>query len=182
MADNNNHKFENKTFGYLSQLFRLAYARVGNIEDAEDIVQSTYLKAFQGFDRLKGDSNVSAWLNQILINTIRDHFRKKGRLPATTSADDEDLDDNADYSEIGPEEILCDDEIDPALVQAFSAMPEQMASVFLLREMNDASYEEIASILEIPKGTVMSRLSRARTFLRKRLIGKREHIRSQSVQ
>jgi len=160
--------FEELTFCYLEQLFRLAYSRVGCVEDAQDILQETYLKAFRSFGSLKQRAYTKRWLTQILINTINDHQRKSRRFELTVDISDlpEEF---ADEQRPGPEEELCRDEIDPALIQALNSLPEIFLVPLLLREIQEASYEEIALILGIPLGTVMSRLSRARGLLRKKL-------------
>lgn len=163
--------FESVAFEYVEQMYRVAYARVGNKQDAEDIVQETYLNAFKSFSSFRRGANFKNWLTQILINNVRDHFRKTGRTVTTVEMDD-DLDDQAmDSMQIGPEEELCNSEIDPQLVAALKMLPDGMLTPLILREIDDASYDDIASILDIPKGTVMSRLFRARSLLRKKLTG-----------
>jgi len=165
-----NRDFENLTIGYVEQLFRLAYARVGNIQDAEDIVQETYLKAYKSFSTFRSGTRIQNWLAQILINLTRDHYRKVSRSPATVELD-EDFGDGADAPAfMSPEEQLCRDEIDPQLSTALMSMSEVLVRPLLLREIYDATYEEIAEILVVPKGTVMSRLARARAALRNRLL------------
>jgi len=161
-------KFEELALQYAVPLFQLAYSRVGNVHDAEDIVQGTYLKAYKNFHKFRHETSIKNWLCQILINTIRDHFRKGGRTIDTVAWDDSiELDET--LSEDGPEKNLCDSEIHPELMMALSALPEQLQVPLLLREIEEASYEEIAQILDVPKGTVMSRLFRARCLLRKKL-------------
>ena len=110
------------------------------------------------------------WLAQILINITRDHYRKVSRTVATVELG-EDFGDGADSPVfMSPEEQICRDEIDPELTTALMSMSEVLVRPLLLREIYDATYEEIAEILAVPKGTVMSRLFRARTALRNRLL------------
>lgn len=172
-----NHKrpdhllFEEMTFCYMKQLFRLAVARVGNVADAEDIVQDTYLKAFRAFDKFKQQSQTKTWLTRILINTVNDHLRKVGRTVPVLDIDLE-IENLQEPAQQGPEEQLCDYEIDSDLLRALKSLPEPFLTPLILREIYESSYEEIAHVLDIPKGTVMSRLSRARAMLRKSLLAR----------
>ncbi|MBI4532686.1 MAG: sigma-70 family RNA polymerase sigma factor [Candidatus Melainabacteria bacterium] len=160
-------RFKELTYGYFHSLYRMAYARLANVEDAEDVVQETYFKAFRSFDTFRDGTNYKAWLIQILINTVRDHIRKEGRtLPAIP------LDETihaASQQFPSPEEELSANELDPQLLAALKSLPETFVTPLLLRELNLLSYQEIADTLNIPIGTVMSRLSRSRDLLRKRL-------------
>jgi RNA polymerase sigma-70 factor, ECF subfamily len=162
--------FENSTIGYADLLFRIAYARLGNAQDAEDVVQETYMKAFRSFGDFREGTNIKAWLTQILVNSIRDRYRKHSHMVSTVELD-EAMGDGADEPAFpGPEELLCNDETDPELSRALKSMSEKLAIPLVLREAYDASYEEIANVLNVPKGTVMSRLSRARLELRRLLL------------
>jgi RNA polymerase sigma-70 factor (ECF subfamily) len=172
MAQSNypNRQFEKLTLGYVDQLFRFAYARVGNTQDAEDIVQETYLKGYRSFHNLRKGESARNWLTQILVNTVRDHFRKASRTIQTVEIAEAFLNGLEEPAQIGPEEQVCNREIDPLLAKALNLMPDTYAVPFLLREIYDTSYNEIAGILNVPIGTVMSRLSRARAVLRKTLL------------
>lgn len=169
-------RFKDLTYCHYDHMFRFAYSRLGNTEDAEDVVQESYVKAYKSFGTLKDDGNAKSWLLQILINTIRDHVRKSSSDTRVVSL--EDLGD----SEIGttsstkankqdPERRLGESEINPVLAQALTELPDIFLSPLLLREIEGASYQEIADQLAIPVGTVMSRLARARALLRKKLEG-----------
>ncbi len=160
--------FEELALRFVEPLYRLAFARVDNVNDAEDIVQETYLKAFKNFQTFRGEASLKNWLSQILINTVRDHFRKSGRTVVTVEWDDS-IESDELLAEPGPEELLCNSNLHPELTKALSTLPEQLLVPLLLREIDDATYEEIAQILEVPMGTVMSRLFRARKLLRKKL-------------
>ena len=141
---------------------------MGNADDAEDIVQETCLKAYKSFHTFRGQTSIKNWLSRILINTVRDHFRKGGRTVETVELDDS-IESDEMLAEPGPEELLCNSEIHPELMKALSALPEQLLVPLLLREIDDATYEEMAQILDVPIGTVMSRLFRARKLMRKKL-------------
>jgi RNA polymerase sigma-70 factor (ECF subfamily) len=162
-------QFEPSTFCYMEQLFRLAYSRVGNSEDAEDIVQETYLKAFRAFDTVRHPSRIKSWLTHILLNTIHDHRRKGRRMIIAEDIDDIGEDTICHLNQASPEEQLCRDEIDPNLCRALQTVPDKFLIPLLLREIHEESYDAIAQTLDIPIGTVMSRLFRARTLLRKAL-------------
>lgn len=145
----------------------MAYARLSSAEDAEDVVQETYLKAFRAFDSFKEGTNSKAWLVRILVNTIRDHIRKDSRREHMVSLDEAVH--TVASSTPDPEEQFCRGELDPELQSALQSLPEAFLTPFLLRELQELSYQEIANTLGIPIGTVMSRLSRAREMLRKAL-------------
>jgi RNA polymerase sigma-70 factor (ECF subfamily) len=168
MSDLNRLKseFETQALPHLPKLYKLAYVRLGSKEDAEDVVQETYLKAFRAYAR-KHEGNFLAWLTSILINTIRDAKRKSAITP-TSQLDDND---NADHlmaladSRLNPAEQMEANEIDNTLEDALRTTPEWLLTPFLLRELQQLTYKEIAQSLAIPIGTVMSRLSRARQHL-----------------
>jgi RNA polymerase sigma-70 factor, ECF subfamily len=164
--------FEETAYKYLKRLYRLAYARLGNVEDAEDVVQETYLKAFRHADNFREGSNVEPWLVTILLNTVRDHVRRLSRNPAPVALDGlEETDFLAEMADgkDTPEEEAEKNEVGVDLETALKETPEWMLTPFLLREFEDMSYKDIATTLNLPIGTVMSRLSRARSFLSKRL-------------
>jgi RNA polymerase sigma-70 factor (ECF subfamily) len=169
-------RFKDLTYAQYERLYRLAYSRVGHRQEAEDIVQETYLKAYKAFHTLRDNSNIEAWLTQILMNTVRDYIRKLSHSPTLVSVDD----DNAHCPEFpeatrrSPEEELCSQEVDSEILEALRSLPDTFLSVFLLREIDGASYQEISQILRIPSGTVMSRLSRARELLRSQLFPARK--------
>jgi RNA polymerase sigma-70 factor (ECF subfamily) len=164
--NSNTTQFEAMTFCHMEQLYRLAYSRVGNSHDAEDIVQDTYLKAFRAFATVKQSDRVKGWLTQILINSVRDYRRREMRAVVTVDISDVPEDSFVGHNQLSPEDVLCRDEIDPLLMKALRSIPEQYLTTLLLREIQESTYEEIAETLEVPIGTVMSRLSRARSLLR----------------
>ena len=160
-------RFKDLTYGYFESLYRMAYARLSNAEDTEDVLQETYLKAFRAFDTFKEGTNAKAWLIQILLNTIRDHIRKEHRTVQAIPLDETIHITNQQFP--SPEQQLCASELDTRLLEALRSLPETFLSPLLLRELQSFSYQEIASALDIPIGTVMSRLSRARDLLRSKL-------------
>lgn len=168
MRPTNNLKaeFETAALPFLPKLYKVAYVRLGSREDAEDVLQETYIKAFRAYKGYK-DGNLQAWLTTILLNTIRDFKRK----PSTNLVSSLDAHENQDHlleiSDQGPnpEEQLLESELDYNLERALKSTPEWLLTPFLLRELQQLSYKEIAEALTIPIGTVMSRLSRARKHL-----------------
>jgi len=167
-------EFEELALAHLPKLYRLAYARLGSKEDAEDIVQEAYLKAFRAFGQWR-DGNFSGWLTTIMINTLRDHKRKTAKGGGAVSFDEFE---NVDHLEAmedpapQPDQLLENSELDAELERALRSTPDWMLTPFLLREVQDMSYKEIAQVLSVPIGTVMSRLSRARHHLSSKLSGK----------
>jgi RNA polymerase sigma-70 factor (ECF subfamily) len=172
MSEDNdrNRQFEKLTFGYVDQLFRFAYGRVKNTHDAQDIVQETYFKAYRAFHTFKQGTSVRNWLTQILVNTTRDYFRKTSRRVQTVDIAEAFGNGVDEPAQISPEEQICNSEIDLSLLNALRSMPADLVTPLLLKEVFDATYAEIASTLTIPIGTVMSRLHRARSILRKKLL------------
>jgi RNA polymerase sigma-70 factor (ECF subfamily) len=151
---------------YSTGMFGYAATRMGNSTDAEDVVQETFIKAYRSFDRFQAGSDARSWLYQILINTMRDYFRRATSRGQTVPIDD------ANQAEIemsalmaSPETLAEQKETMNMLGHALTRLPEQLSAPLMLREIADQSYKEIAAALEIPIGTVMSRLSRARKLL-----------------
>ncbi len=147
---------------YTGMVYAMAYQRVGNREDAEDITQTVFFKAWRALPDFRGDAAFSTWLYRLTVNASTDFLRSRREPPL--SLDDPDLPQPAHP---GPEPFDAAREAErrEALVQAVHALPEQARTVLLLREMDGLSYEEISEALEVPMGTVRSRLARARRAL-----------------
>jgi RNA polymerase sigma-70 factor (ECF subfamily) len=171
-------QFEQLTWPFAADLFRLAYWRLGNRSDAEDAVQDAYLRAFRSFDTFQPGTNVNAWLSRILLNVINDSLKKRLRQPDTLALEDdcseaENLQSEAESLQ-DPAVQISKDELDPELQDALQRLPTALLHPLLLREVEDFTYDEIAAVLGIPLGTVMSRLFRARQVVRERLLGIRK--------
>jgi RNA polymerase sigma-70 factor (ECF subfamily) len=164
-------QFDQMVNGQAAGLFRLAYAKLGHRQDAEDVVQEAFLKAYRAFDSLKDDGKTKGWMVTVLLNTIRDHIRQRVRTPVLSLDDEPEgrKQEIADTATPGPEQLLIESEIDPDLENALRSLPEQFLNAILLRDFHDMTYQEIAAILDVPVGTVMSRLSRGRQLLRDKL-------------
>ena len=135
--------------------------------DAEDLVQDTYLKAFRAADSFEPGTNLRAWLFTILHNSARNRARDRARERVTVDSDI--VERAADAPGAGdvetPETLLLHDTLGPDLQAAIDALPEAFRQAVWLRDVEEFSYAEIAGMLEIPAGTVMSRISRGRRML-----------------
>lgn len=169
---------------YQRRIATLALGMLRNREDALDVVQETFTKAYQSLDRFKGDASFYTWTYRIAVNLCIDHQRREAKLPSATleprlgerSADraEDPLAALPDSSEQGdPYQRTRDAEIAQGLHRAIADLTPEHRAVILLREVDGLSYEEISRVLECPKGTVMSRLHYARRQLQERLRGLR---------
>jgi RNA polymerase sigma-70 factor, ECF subfamily len=162
--------------GHASALYRLAYHLAGNADEAEDLTQETYLRAYRGFAGFRG-GDVRAWLFTILRHVFLDECRRRRCMPVTESADDDafarttqDAGASAPSAEAEALRRLPSD----AVERAFAVLPPDWRLVVLLADVEELSYREIAEIMEIPLGTVMSRLHRAHKRLQERLLDTRQ--------
>ena len=158
-------RFEAEALPEWRGLFRTACRLARNVSDAEDIVQETLLRAYRSFDRYEPGTNVRAWLFTILHRVYQDALRKKLRAPGfdELEGDGPGVPPPQRALEQGGEDLL----------RALEALPEPFRSAVVLRDVEELRYEEIARALEVPVGTVMSRIHRGRAWLRERLKGSR---------
>src|SRR4051812_14506514 len=163
--------FEAEALASIDALYRTALRLTRVPADAEDLVQETYLKAFRAADRFERGTNLRAWLFTILHNTARNRVRDRSREPL--SVDTEALERAADRlpesSSTTPEAQLIAQTLAPDLQAAIDSLPDTFRQAVWLRDVEEFSYAEIARMLEIPAGTVMSRISRGRSLLFERL-------------
>jgi RNA polymerase sigma-70 factor (ECF subfamily) len=168
-------QFETLTWPLSGDLFRFAYWRLGNRQDAEDVVQETFLKAYRSFHTFERGTNARAWLTRIMINVIKDTFKRKTQQPEVLALDDHI--DEIEFAQASsaalqdPETQLSENEVDPQLLAALKRLPSALLHPLLLREFEDMTYNDIAAVLDVPVGTVMSRLFRARQLVRRSLSG-----------
>jgi RNA polymerase sigma-70 factor (ECF subfamily) len=166
--------FEADALALLDSLYRTALRLTRRPADAEDLVQETYLKAFRSADRFEPGTNLRAWLFTILHNTARNRARDRARDTITV---DSEVVERAEASSATPgdtpEALLLRDTLPPDLQAAVDALPEAFRQALWLRDVEEFSYAEIAAMLAIPVGTVMSRISRGRRMLFDRL----QHLR-----
>src|ERR1700761_429828 len=158
--------FESAGMALFDQLYNFAHWLTGDRTDAEDLVQETYAKALKGFRSFEQGTNLRAWMYRILRNTFL--TSRSGLAAQNTSSLEEDQPDGNDPAahSITPERILLQQESRQAVMDALAAIPVSHREIILLSEVEELSYREIAQILDVPQGTVMSRLSRARKLLR----------------
>ncbi|MBZ4672023.1 sigma-70 family RNA polymerase sigma factor [Deferribacterales bacterium Es71-Z0220] len=164
--------FELLVIKYQQQLFSTLINITKDYNMAEEFVQDAFVKAFEKLEMLKNRDQFYAWIKRIAINNAFMHFEKNRRMVDV----DRDIDENnesffdrvSDYS--NPEEELLTDEMRKYVRKFVDALPDKLRAVIILREVEDFSYEEIAEMLNIPIGTVRSRLFNARQFIKQRLI------------
>lgn len=172
-------QFADQAMEYMPNLYSAALRMTRNPSDAEDLVQETYLRAYRSFGTFEEGTNLRAWLYRILTNAFINSYRAKKRRPE--QADIEDVEDLYLYRRVGESTISgelgrsAEDELlehftEAELKQAIEALPEQFRLAVLLSDVEGFSYKEIADILDVPIGTVMSRLHRGRRSLQRALV------------
>jgi RNA polymerase sigma-70 factor, ECF subfamily len=171
--------FEAEALACLDSLYRTALRLTRRAADAEDLVQETYLKAFRAAHRFELGTNLKAWLFTILHNTARNRVRDRAREAVTFDSEtveraaDAPPDAAAGRFVETPETRLIGETLDPDLKAAVEALPAAFRQAVWLRDVEEFSYAEIAQMLTIPVGTVMSRISRGRRMLFDRLTAAR---------
>ncbi len=171
-----NDPFEAEALTFLDALYRNALRMTRAEVDAEDLVQETYIKALRHRDQFTPGTNLKAWLFRILTNTFINTYRRRRTQPEFTELDDVDefslyrrMSDLKTSTDTGdPETEFLNGIVDGEVKDALAELPEKFRSVVLL-DVEGFAYKEIAEMLDIPIGTVMSRLHRGRKFLQKRL-------------
>ncbi len=163
--------------GYLDALFSAAMRMTRNAAEAEDLVQETYLKAYRGYGSFQEGTNLKAWLYRILTNTFINSYRAKKRRPEESDLDD--VEDLYLYRRLGAleaaqagrsaEEEVLESFTDDEVKSAIESLPDQFRLAVILSDVEGFSYKEIAGIMDVPIGTVMSRLHRGRKALQKAL-------------
>jgi RNA polymerase sigma-70 factor (ECF subfamily) len=164
-------RFEEDALDLSDQVFRVARHLVGSREEAEDLMQETYARAFRSWRSFTPGTNLRAWLLRILTNLNIDRGRRVQRTPQTTSIDEKGdyyLYDKLEEAEGKPldEEKVIERLSQDSIVDALAHVPHDFRDVLVLVDIGDFSYADAAQILDIPIGTVMSRLHRARRILK----------------
>ncbi len=168
--------FEASAIPFVDALYNMAYRLARNAEDAEDLVQETYLKAYKYYDKFEPGTNLKAWLFKILKNTFINGYRKRQNQPPQSAFSDIEesfeslVSDEAGRNSKTPEEEVLDKVLDEDVQEALSSLSEDYRMVIDLVDLEGFSYKEAASILEVPVGTVMSRLYRGRRMLEQALL------------
>src|SRR4026209_917549 len=165
--------FAREALSYIDSLYGTALRLTRRPADAEDLVQETYLKAFRASAQFERGTNLKAWLFTILHNTFRNLRRHDVRSPIYV--DSETVEHTADLvaQEHTPEQLLTRATLDADLQAVLDALPDAFRQAVWLRDVEEFSYAEIARIVGVPIGTVMSRISRGRKLLYERLAGSR---------
>ena len=169
--------FAEDAMQFMDQLYSTALRMTRNPADAEDLVQETFLKGYRAYERFEAGTNLRAWLFRILTNTYINSYRKKQRRPDETELDEvEELflyrrlagRESGDFGRSAEDELFSHITSD-AVKDAIEGLPEQYRMAVLLADVEGFSYQEIADILDVPIGTVMSRIHRGRKKLEKHL-------------
>lgn len=157
--------YQNRVFGFVKRMVR-------DPEESADIAQEVFIKAFQAFSRFDGRSSLRTWLFRIAHNLCIDRARRNDRSPFEASLDARDDEEGAwEISDTRwtPEQLMLDSELYEQVEKAMALMSDKLRSVLLLHDREDFAYEEIADTLNLPIGTVKSRLFLARAHLQKHL-------------
>jgi RNA polymerase sigma-70 factor (ECF subfamily) len=151
---------------YQNKIIQLVNRYVRDADEAMDVAQEAFLKAYRAIDRFRGDSAFYTWIYRIAINTAKNHLVASSRRPPGGDIDAqeaEQYDSAAGLREYDtPERLLLKDEIQATIAEAIEALPDDLKTAITLRELEGMSYEEIAQTMECPIGTVRSRIFRAR--------------------
>jgi RNA polymerase sigma-70 factor (ECF subfamily) len=171
--------FTADALSYVDSLYGTALRLTRRPQDAEDLVQETYLKAFRASRQFERGTNLKAWLFTILHNTFRNMRRHDVRNPVDVNS--ETVEQAADVAgeQHSPEQLLTRDTLDADLQAALDALPDNFRQAVWLRDVEEFPYADIARMLQVPIGTVMSRISRGRRLLYQRLAGTRATARAE---
>jgi RNA polymerase sigma-70 factor (ECF subfamily) len=169
-------RFQEEALPLLDSLYAGALRMTRNPADAEDLVQETMLRAYRSFDRFEPGTNLKAWLFRIMTNAYINTYRKRQREPQKVSQDEvedfdlyQELKDHDPQFSATPETIVLDALVDSDITDAIDDLPEQFRLAVVLSDIEGFSYAEMAEIMDVPMGTVMSRLHRGRKALQRRL-------------
>jgi RNA polymerase sigma-70 factor (ECF subfamily) len=158
---------------YQSRIVNLVSRFVRNPTDALDVTQEAFLKAYRALPNFRGESAFYTWLYRIAVNTAKNFLAVQYRRPAEGDVGVEDIEQNEGDTALTehdtPEHLLLTDEIQATVIAAIEALPEDLKTAIMLRELEGLSYEEIATAMECPIGTVRSRIFRAREAIDKEL-------------
>ncbi len=178
--------FEEEALSFLNALYRTALRMTKDPDEAADLVQETYIRALRFRHQFTPGTNLKAWLFRILTNTFINLYRRKSARPEFTDVDG--LDEYVLYNRMAelqtpgsgsdPEREVLDSLMDTEVKEALDELPEHFRSAVVLADIEGFSYKEIAEILHVPIGTVMSRLHRGRRFLQRRLY---EHAKQHGI-
>lgn len=166
--------FDELVHRYHRHAYNVAYRMTGNHNDAEDLTQETFLKAYRFFDRYRRDMPFENWLYRIMSNTFLDWLRRRPKISVRSLDETIEHEDSESTLELpnsseGPEALLIARELDDRLQRALTTLPHDFRITVILADIEGLSYEEISDTLGCSIGTVRSRLHRARKLLREKL-------------
>ena len=169
VQDGDTEAFEDLVRAHEKTVYNLALRMTGSPQDAEDMAQEAFLKAYRSLPEFRGDSKFSVWLYRIVSNVCLDHLRRQSRRPTvsliTEDEDGEEQEWDLPDESFSPERLLEQKLTREAVQKGLAQLPEEQRQILLLREIRGLSYEEIAGILSLEPGTVKSRIFRARKRL-----------------
>ena len=158
---------------YQNKIIQLVNRYVHDSDEARDVAQEAFIKAYRAIGRFRGDSAFYTWLYRIAINTAKNYLVASGRRPPRSDIDAQDAEQYEGATGLKeyatPERLLQKDEIQYAIAEAIDALPDDLRTAITLRELEGLSYEEIAQTMDCPIGTVRSRIFRARDAIDTRL-------------
>jgi RNA polymerase sigma-70 factor (ECF subfamily) len=176
LTEDERRRFQVDALPLLDSLYGAALRMTRNPADAEDLVQETMMRAYRAFDRFEAGTNLKAWLFRIMTNAYINTYRKRQREPRKVSSDEvedfdlyQELKNHDPQFSATPETIVLDALVDSDITEAIEDLPEQFRLAVVLSDIEGFSYAEMAEIMDVPMGTVMSRLHRGRKALQKRL-------------
>ena len=167
-------RFEDEALPHLDALYTMALRLVRNSNDAGDLLQETVLRAYRFFHQFESGTNCRAWMLTILFNNFRNGYRKSSREQPAASADEFDRKVEAeslrtDPAGSNPESVVSGQRMEGEVEAALAGLPAEFREAILLVDVEELSYQEVSGVLNIPIGTVKSRVSRGRAMLRDEL-------------
>ena len=168
--------FNSAELPYYNQLYKTALRMTRSVADTEDLIQETYLKAYRYYEGFKEGTNLKAWLFRIMKNNFINSYRKKKVQPQHVELDElRDSGDELSAAELrlggtGPEIGAVDEEMDAEIARAINSLPHDYKMALLLVDIQGHTYREVADLLAVPVGTVMSRLYRGRAKIERALL------------
>lgn len=179
--------FEELVRRYEKKVFTIAFRMTGNREDAADLTQEAFIKAYRALARFRGDAAFQTWLYHIIANVCRDELRKKSRAFTLSLDYDKTLENGIIHREVadnapGPDVFLENKEVGESIQKAIDSLGLDYRMTLIMREIQGFSYEEISDVLNCSIGTVKSRLSRARAAVKNIFLASGEHPPKESRQ
>ena len=166
VQNGNKKAFDLLVLKYQHRVIGLIQRFVRNREEAEDVAQETFIKAYRALARFRGDSAFYTWLYRIAVNSAKNHLTAKKRRPPASDIDSQDAEqismDSSLKDNATPESNLIRDEVQKVISEAMNGLSENLRTAIALRELDGMHYEEIAEVMDCPVGTVRSRIFRAR--------------------